>query len=88
MARRGANSFKRNDALRALRVARDGGLDPAGLEIVIGPSETTFRILAKRPRGRPRGTGERIDTGEFDEEQDATPQRKAKPGKAGGRQSP
>jgi hypothetical protein len=48
MARRGSNTFRRNDGLRALRIARDGGLDPAGLEIVVAADgAVTFRVLTK-----------------------------------------
>jgi hypothetical protein len=36
MARRGSNSFRRNDGLRALRIARDGGMEPSAMEIVVG----------------------------------------------------
>jgi hypothetical protein len=49
MARRGSNSFKRNDGLRALRIAKDAGLDPAGLEVVIKPDgAVVFRVLTER----------------------------------------
>ena len=49
MGKRGSNSFRRNDGLRALRIARDGGIDPAMMEIVIGPNgTTTFRVYADR----------------------------------------
>jgi hypothetical protein len=49
MARRGSNSFRRNDGLRALRIAKDGGLDPAGLEVVIKPDgAVVFRVLTER----------------------------------------
>jgi hypothetical protein len=49
MGRRGSNSFKRNDGLRALKIARDGGLEPAGLEIVVGADgTTTFRVLGDK----------------------------------------
>ena len=45
MARRGANSFRRNDGLRALRIAKDAGLEPSALEIVVGADgAVTFRI--------------------------------------------
>jgi len=36
LAKRGSNSFRRNDGIRALRVARDGGMEPSALEIVVG----------------------------------------------------
>ena len=46
MARRGSNSFRRNDGLRALRIAKESGLDPHGLEVVIGKDGTvTFRVF-------------------------------------------
>jgi len=52
MARRGSNSFRRNDGIRALRVARDGGLDPSALEIVVGPDgAVTFRVLGEKAAG-------------------------------------
>ena len=43
MGRRGGNAFKRNDAIRALQSARDGGIDPArwrssSLWMVLSPS--------------------------------------------------
>jgi hypothetical protein len=49
MARRGSNSFRRNDGLRALRIARDGGMDPTALEVVIKPDKSVvFRVLTER----------------------------------------
>jgi hypothetical protein len=49
MGKRGTNAFKRNDAIRALQSARDGGLDPAMMEVVIGPDgTTTYRVYADR----------------------------------------
>jgi hypothetical protein len=49
MARRGSNSFRRNDGLRALRVAREGGLDPSALEVVVAPDKTvTFRVYGEK----------------------------------------
>jgi hypothetical protein len=43
MGRRGSNSVLRNDGLRALKIARDGGIDPAMLE-VIAKGGTIFRV--------------------------------------------
>ena len=43
MARRGTNLFKRNDGLRALKIARDGGIEPAMIEIV-AKDGTIFRV--------------------------------------------
>jgi hypothetical protein len=52
MARRGSNSFRRNDGLRALRVARDGGLDPSALEIIVGTDgAVTFRVYGEKAAG-------------------------------------
>ena len=49
MGRRGSNSFRRNDGLRALRIARDGGLEPSALEVVIKPDgAVVFRVLTER----------------------------------------
>jgi hypothetical protein len=43
MGRRSVNLFRRNDGLRALRIARDGGIEPAMIEIV-ATDGTIFRI--------------------------------------------
>jgi hypothetical protein len=49
MARRGSNSFRRNDGLRALRIARDGGLEPSALEVIVNPDgAVVFRVLTER----------------------------------------
>jgi hypothetical protein len=49
MARRGSNSFKRNDGIRALRVARDGGMEPSALEIVVGTDgAVTYRVYSEK----------------------------------------
>jgi hypothetical protein len=47
MRRRGTNSFKRNDGLRALKIARDGGIEPAMIEIV-AKDGTTFRVYGDK----------------------------------------
>lgn len=44
MARRGSNLFKHNDGVRALKVARDGGIEPAMIEIV-AKDGTVFRVF-------------------------------------------
>jgi hypothetical protein len=45
MGKRGENAFRRNDAIRALQSARDGGLEPAMMEVILGPDgTTTFRV--------------------------------------------
>ena len=52
MARRGSNSFRRNDGLRALQIARDGGLEPAMIEIVVGTDgAVTFRVYGEKAAG-------------------------------------
>ena len=43
MARRGGNLFKRNDGLRELKIARDGGIEPAMIKIV-AKDGTIFRV--------------------------------------------
>lgn len=49
MGKRGENAFKRNDAIRALQSARDGGLVPAMMEVILGPDgTTTFRIYGDK----------------------------------------
>jgi hypothetical protein len=49
MARRGSNRFRKNDAIRAIRSARDAGIEPAGLEVIIEASgTTTFRVLGDK----------------------------------------
>ena len=52
MARRGSNSFRRNDAIRALRSALDGGMEPSALEIVVGTDgAVTFRVYGEKAAG-------------------------------------
>jgi hypothetical protein len=49
MARRGPNSFKRNDAVRAIQSARDGGLEPAMMEVVVAADGgVTFRVYGDK----------------------------------------
>ena len=49
MGKRSENAFKRNDAIRALQSARDGGLEPAMMEVVLGPDgTTTFRVYGDK----------------------------------------
>jgi len=43
MARRGTNLFKRNDGVRAIKIASEGGIKPAMVEI-IAKDGTTFRV--------------------------------------------
>jgi hypothetical protein len=43
MGKRGLNSFKRLDVERAIRSARDGGIEPAMIEIVARDG-TIFRV--------------------------------------------
>lgn len=59
MGRRGSNSFRRNDVMRAMRAARDAGLDPETLEIAIQPDgAVTFRVRAKGAAQDEAGAGE------------------------------
>jgi hypothetical protein len=52
MGKRGSNSFKRNDGIRALRVARDGGMEPSAMEIVVGSDgAVTFRVYGEKVAG-------------------------------------
>jgi hypothetical protein len=49
MGKRGDNAFKRNDAIRALQSCRDAGLEPAAMEVVLGPDgSVTFRIFGDK----------------------------------------
>jgi hypothetical protein len=49
MGRRGSNAFKRNDAIRAIESARDAGIEPSGLEVIVAPDgTTTFRVLGPK----------------------------------------
>jgi hypothetical protein len=52
MGKRGSNSFKRNDGIRALRVARDGGMEPTAMEIVVGTDgSVVFRVYGEKAAG-------------------------------------
>ena len=43
VSRRGPNLFKQKDGLRAIKIARDGGMKPAMLEIA-AKDGTTYRV--------------------------------------------
>ena len=52
MGRRGNNAFKRNDGLRALRIAKDGGLEPNALDVIVAPDgAVTYRVYGKGAAG-------------------------------------
>ncbi|MGA7490699.1 MAG: hypothetical protein WBW74_27580 [Xanthobacteraceae bacterium] len=52
MARRGSNSFRRNDGIRALRIARDGGMEPGMMEITVATDgAVTFRVYGEKAAG-------------------------------------
>ena len=52
MGHRGSGHFRRTDGLRALRIARDGGMDPSALEVVVKPDgAVVFRVLTERAAG-------------------------------------
>ena len=55
MARRGENLFKRNDAMRAVRSARDSGLQPSMFEIV-AKDGTTYRVYGQNADPPEQGT--------------------------------
>jgi hypothetical protein len=49
MARRGSNSFRRNDVMRAIKSARDAGLDPSMMEVIVGADgAVTFRVYGEK----------------------------------------
>jgi hypothetical protein len=49
MGKRGSNAFKRNDAIRAIQSARDGGLEPAMMEVVVAADgAVTFRVYGDK----------------------------------------
>jgi hypothetical protein len=49
MGRRGSNSFRRNDAIRALRSALDGGMEPSAFEVTIGKDgAVTYRVYSEK----------------------------------------
>jgi hypothetical protein len=68
MAKRGKNTFKLNDGRRALRIARDSGLEPAVMEIV-AKDGTVFRIYG--PETSPQADAAQETTGGGRELQDA-----------------
>jgi hypothetical protein len=43
MGKRGENLFKQNDGVRAIRIAREGGITPGMIEI-IAKDGTVFRV--------------------------------------------
>jgi hypothetical protein len=53
MARRGSNSFKRNDAIRAIRSAKEAGLEPSMMEVVVTTDDgtVTFRVYGEKAAG-------------------------------------
>lgn len=59
MGKRGENNFRRNDAIRALESARDGGLEPKAMEVVLGPDgSVTFRVFGDVPETGTAGAKE------------------------------
>jgi hypothetical protein len=65
MARRGSNAFKRNDAVRALRSAAAGGIEPSLLEIIV-PDGTVYRVYGNKTT--PGTTSEVMNAAEWDAE--------------------
>jgi hypothetical protein len=59
---RGHNLFKQKDGLRAIKIARDGGMKPAMLEIA-AKDGTTYRVYdleAAAAKQAPQGTPDKI----------------------------
>jgi hypothetical protein len=50
MGKRGENAFRRNDTIRALKAARDGGLNVSMIEIVCADG-TTYRVYGSDNAG-------------------------------------
>ena len=90
MARRGSNSFRRNDGIRALRIARDGGMDPSMLEVVVGKDgAVTFRVYGKEAAGLMTVAPETAaDTREWDEEIAGQACQRTEKGRRGGKNAP
>ena len=51
VGRRGHNLFKQKDGLRAIKIARDGGMKPAVLEIA-AKDGTTYRVYDREAAAR------------------------------------
>jgi hypothetical protein len=82
VSKRGSNSFRRNDGLRALRIARDGGMEPAMMEIVVATDgAVTFRVYGDKAAPMPTASGSAAS----DEWADAISEVKAKAPKTKGR---
>jgi hypothetical protein len=65
MGKRGENTFKRNDGLRAVKIARDSGIEPTMLEIV-AKDGTIFRVHGNK--AVPDDTREVMTSAEWDAE--------------------
>jgi hypothetical protein len=49
VGKRGSNAFKRNDAVRAIQSARDAGLEPSMVEVVVAADGgVTFRVYGDK----------------------------------------
>jgi hypothetical protein len=81
MGKRGPNAFKHNDGIRALRVARDGGMEPGALEIVVNPDgAVVFRVFGEKAAGLMGVTPETAaGAREWESELKATPKRRRAP---------
>jgi hypothetical protein len=67
MARRGVNAFRKNDAVRAIRSARDAGVEVAGLDVIVGADGSiTFRVYGRE--AMPTPTAEVMSAREWDAE--------------------
>jgi hypothetical protein len=49
MGKRGTNLFRQNDGVRALRIAREGGITPSVLEIV-AKDGTVYRVYGDKTK--------------------------------------
>jgi hypothetical protein len=56
MGKRGPNAFKRNDAIRAIESARDAGIAPAMVEVVVAKDgSVTYRVYGEGAVPTPAG---------------------------------
>jgi hypothetical protein len=50
MGKRGPNAFKRNDAIRAIESARDAGIEPSMVEVVVtNDGSVIYRVYGEAP---------------------------------------
>jgi hypothetical protein len=67
MGRRGSNTFRRNDLIRAVRGAKDSGVDVSGVDVIVAPDgSVTFRVLG--PKAATETSTEVMSAKEWDRE--------------------